>query len=467
MTLTVDQRSSAVARMAEQWPIVEALMSGTPGMRSAGKRYLPQWPNENDESYKNRLDTATLYPVFQRTVSVMSGKPFAKPLTLSKDTPDQIRTWSDDVDNEGVNLHSFAEEMFTEAVAFGFGGILVDSPKRVATSGSRPPTQAEQKAQGVRPYWVRVKHSDILGYRFKRIGGVATLTQVRLLESDTEDDGPYGEKEVSRIRVLTPGAFEVWQTGEKQGEWERIEEGKTGLNFIPFVPIYGRRAAFMVGAPPLLDLAYLNVKHWQSQSDQDTILHVARVPILLFRSLGEDVNVVVGGSAAINATSESADGKYIEHSGEAIGAGRQSLIDLEEQCIASGAELMVRKPGIRTATEDMNDAEGNKCDLQRMAEGMEDAIDLALYYTSAIASLPTGGRCTLFKDFGAGTLTEASGQLINDMQSRGLITRVTAIKEQQRRGILSADIDPQKEVDDAANEGPAPGTLIDDDADSQ
>jgi hypothetical protein len=36
----------------------------------------------------------------------------------------------------------------------------------------------------------------------------------------------------------------------------------------------------MMGISPLRDLAYLNVKHWQSQSDQDTILHVARVPIL-------------------------------------------------------------------------------------------------------------------------------------------------------------------------------------------
>jgi hypothetical protein len=40
------------------------------------------------------------------------------------------------------------------------------------------------------------------------------------------------------------------------------------------------RCAFGDGEPPLLDLAYLNVKHWQSQSDQDNILHIARVPIL-------------------------------------------------------------------------------------------------------------------------------------------------------------------------------------------
>lgn len=35
------------------------------------------------------------------------------------------------------------------------------------------------------------------------------------------------------------------------------------------------------GKPPLIELAHLNVKHWQSQSDQDNILHVIRVPILV------------------------------------------------------------------------------------------------------------------------------------------------------------------------------------------
>jgi hypothetical protein len=59
-------------------------------------------------------------------------------------------------------------------------------------------------------------------------------------------------------------------------------ERRFRADYIPFVPLYGTRLAFMMGISPLRDVAYLNVKHWQSQSDQDTILHVARVPILAF-----------------------------------------------------------------------------------------------------------------------------------------------------------------------------------------
>ncbi|MGR5262341.1 hypothetical protein ACPV5Q_20865, partial [Vibrio astriarenae] len=63
--------------MAEDWPLIDALMGGTSAMRKAGKLYLPQWPNELDDAYKNRVATATLFPAFSRTVEVLTGKPFA------------------------------------------------------------------------------------------------------------------------------------------------------------------------------------------------------------------------------------------------------------------------------------------------------------------------------------------------------------------------------------------------------
>lgn len=461
MTLTVDQRSAQVNKMAEHWPLIEALMEGTLAMRAAAEAYLPKWPNEETDAYKARLKTATLFPAFRRTVSVMSGKPFSKALTLSEDTPDQIRAWADDIDLEGVNLHTFASEMLAEAMAPGFGGILVESPKKIVTANGREPTRQEQQAAGVRPYWVRYKHNQILGWRTRRVNGKPVLTQLRLAESATEEDGEFGEKEVARVRVLVPGGFTVYESREKSS-WSVVEEGETGLDMITFVPIYGFRRKFMVGAPPLEDVAHLNVKHWQSQSDQDTLLHVARVPILFARQL-DDNGLVLGGSSAVKGDHEHSDLKFVEHTGQAIGAGRESLRDLEEQMIQAGAELLVKKPGQRSATESANDAEANKCDLQRIAEGFEDSLDLALYYTAQYASQKKGGKVSLFKDFGASNLTEASGTLVLDMQTRGLISKATTIKEQQRRGNLSADIDPEKEIAAASLEGPEPGDLTDDD----
>jgi hypothetical protein len=461
----VNKRSAAVNALAAQWPIVDALMGGTPSMRAAGQELLPRWPGEEIASYEARLKAATLFPAFRRTVSVMSGKPFSKQLTLSDDTPERLVEWAEDIDLEGANLHAFASESFTEAIAWGFSGILVESPTAIPAANGREPTRAEQVRAGVRPYFVRIRHDQILGWRTSSVSGASKLTQLRYSEDAPEPDGEYGEKTVHRVRVLEPGSFRVFEYSDG-GEWALKDEGVTGLSYIPFVPIYGVRKRFMVGSPPLLDLAYLNVKHWQSQSDQDTILHVARVPILFLKAFSEDVIVTVGAGSAIRGDHEHSDVKFVEHSGASIDAGRQSLLDLEEQMIQSGAELLVKKPGNRSATESINDAEANKSDLQRMAENLEDSLDLAMQYMADYARLPSGGNISLFKDYGAATLSAASGQLVIGMYNTSLISKRTALTEMQRRGELSPDIDADTEIAQIEDEGPALGDLTDD-ADDQ
>jgi hypothetical protein len=167
---------------------------------------------------------------------------------------------------------------------------------------------------------------------------------------------------------------------------------------------------------------------------------------------------VVGASAAVKLP-QSADMKFVEHSGAAIQAGEASLEKIEAQMIQTGAELLVSKPGTRTATESENDASANKSELQRIVEIFEDGLDNCLQLMAQWVGLPDGGNATLFKDFGSGSLSDVSAQLILSLQQGGIITKQTAIKEQQRRGLLSPDIDPDAELDAVQAEGPALGEM--------
>lgn len=445
----VNALSPAVAAMTVEWPMLEALMGGTARMRAEGERLLPRWPGEETESYRARLATATLFPALRRTVSAMVGKPFAKPLTLSADAPAAVRLWSEDIDGEGVSLHVFAAEMFAEALTYGLAGILVEAPR-----GQAGATMADQAAAGVRPYFVRVMHGQILGWRTQVVNGARVLSQLRLSECASAPDGVFGESAVERVRVLEPGRWAVWERVDD--EWLEIEAGESGLSMVPFVPLYGTRVDFMRGLPPLLDLAYLNAKHWQSQSDQDTILHVARVPILALVGGDKTTALTVGSGTAVSLPA-GGDLKFVEHSGAAIAAGQAALDALEAQMIQSGAELLVRKPGARTAAEALGDAEASKSDLQRLVETFEDALDQALFLMGRYAGLAGGGSVSLFKDFGAATLAAASGQLVLAMEQGGLITKTTAIAELQRRGELSADIVAAEEAQGVLDQGPGFG----------
>jgi len=455
MTTKVQDQSPEVAEMAQDWELIHPLMEGTREMRARREHLLPKWAKEDAESYELRVKTATLYPALSRTVAVMAGKPFSKQITIGDDVPPVLREYLDNADLEGRNLHAFASALFRDVIAYGFEGVLVDYPQ---TSEIR--TLAEERATGARPYFVHVTHEQILGWKTAKVNGSKTLTQLRLMESVEVEDGEFGVKCVDQVRVLTPGAWQIYRPNEK-GEYVLFDEGTTSLDFIPFVPFYGVREEFMEGYPPLIDLAFLNVKHWQSQSDQDTIVHVARVPILFLKGFPETAQVVVGASAGVRSDSVDADMKFIEHSGAAIGAGRESLQDLEQQMIQTGAELLVQKPGIRSATESNNEHEANKCELQRIVETFEDSLDQCLQYMAAWIGLPEGGHVSLFKDYGSANLTDASAQLILSMQQGGLITKETAIREQQRRGMLSPDLDPTEELESVTTEGPTLGDMAD------
>ena len=455
MALQVQETSGEVQAMAEHWPIAEALLGGTASMRKASAAFLPKWPNEEPAGYESRLKTATLFPAFTRTLGVMTGKPFSKQLTLGSDTPAKIKEWADDIDQQGNNLHTFAANVMNEALGFGFCGVLVDHLK----IGPDVRTVADEQIIGARPYFVFIRHAQILGWKAQRYNGGIVLTQLRLAETAEEDDGEFGTRLVERVRVHRPGSWELFEKNAK-GEYTLIDGATTTLDAIPFVPFYGRKNAFMCGSSPLLDLAYLNVKHWQSQSDQDTILHVARVPILAVIGVeeGSSFSLTVGASSAVRLP-VSGDMKFVEHSGAAIAAGETALASLEAQMLQTGAELLILKPGRVTATQSNNDAEASKSELQRIVEGIEDALDQALQFMADWVGEAQGGHVTLFKDFGAGSLTDASAQIIIALQQGGIITKATALREQQRRGMLSADIIPEDELAEVESEGPALGDM--------
>ncbi len=443
MVSPVRKTSAAVDKMAEDWALVDALMGGTKTMRAAGKAYLPQWPAEETDSYKVRLATATLFPAYARTISVLTGKPFSKQLTYGEDVPPGIKDLLDDVDLQGRNLHAFAADLASEAMAYGLCGILVDCPPNPGAK-----TLAEEQKAGIRPYFVHVRHNAILGWKTEKSGGAVRLSQLRLLEAVEEQDGVFGTSIIEQVRVLEPGKWTTWRKTKQEDNdsWVVHEEGTTTLNVIPFIPVYGRREELMIGCAPMIELGHANVEHWQSKSDQQTILHVARVPILFMKDIGSDTQLIVGGGSCIKASSKDADVKYVEHSGAAIEAGRISILDLEDRMRQIGAELLVIKPGHATKVQVMAENEQGMCDLQRICESLEDSLDQSLDLMALWKRETNGGHVTIYKDFGAATLAEASAQLLLEMKADGSLSHKTLLNETKRRGILSPDLDVDKEI---------------------
>ncbi|MGJ7575723.1 DUF4055 domain-containing protein [Variovorax sp. RB2P76] len=182
----------------------------------------------------------------------------------------------------------------------------------------------------------------------------------------------------------------------------------------------------------------------------------ARKRLLVLTDAEEIQGQVAVGSNMAMKLPQGSDAKIVQGSAESVTVGRSELAALEEQMIQTGAELLVDKPGEqKSATQSNNDAEANKSDLQRIVETFEDSLDQVLQLMARRVREKQGGHASLFKDFGAATLSDASAQLILMLRAAGLISGETALREQQRRGTLAADLDPAKELE-AAKKDPPP-----------
>lgn len=425
--------------MSTDWAMIDALMVGTSAMREGGKSWLPKWPKESKEAYEERLNTAVLHPVFKRTVLVNASRPFSRQVTIGDGTPKQVVEWMQDIDLQGTAFGAFALQIMTAVLSKGLHGVLVDYPKAPDVR-----TKADERAAGARPYWVHYPANSILGWRTEKASAKGLkLTQLRLLEMVEEPDGEYGTKIVEQVRVLTPGAWAVYQQNkEKPDIWDEIEFGPTTLDYVPFKFFYGTRKGFGIGNSPLLDLAYQNIEHWQSASDQQTILHVARVPILFVKCLSAEETLTVGAGSSICSDQEHGDAKYVEHSGKAIAAGKESIEALEDRMRATGAELISLDAGFATATEVSSDSEASKSLLQQVCENFEESAQQCLVYMTNWVKVTAEPSVDLYKDFGVA----ASGDpaVLSSASGAGTISKQTHFEELQRRDV----VDPNRTWED-------------------
>lgn len=442
-----DVQAEAVRRVAR----IRAVYAGTEAMRAAGRAYLPQWPAETAEAYAARLSSAYAPGYLRRIVDQFVGLAIRQPVSIADAAP-EVLEWAEDIDLAGRDITAFAADVLAEAIVAGIAWIHVDAPPRLEGE-----TAAD--ARLLRPYLSLVPLEDVLGWRTEAGPGGIRLVQVRLREHDTEPAGEWGQRVVQRVRVLDSTdsgvlvrVFQRIETGRRAGQWEQIEERQTDAPEITVVPVYTARTGFWTARPPLLDAADLCVAHWQSLSDQRTILHVARVPILFGAGLATQERIEISASSAILTPDPSARLQYVEHSGAAIEAGRRDLADLEQQIAMHGVRLAAERVSPQSATGAAIEAARELSALQWWAANLADALEHCLALMGRYAGIDQTGVVSIDTEYQiAGASVQELDSLLRANQL-GLISRATLINELRRRGVLSDAIDAEAEAEAAAAE---------------
>ncbi len=448
--------------MSRNWHLTASLRGGTPAMRLAARLYLPQEPGESEEAYKNRLDRSVLTNLYKKTSDKLVGKPLKKPIVAEEDIPAEIKFFWDDVDNQGTNMDVFARSIFESAVDDGVTHILVDFSNTAEITGDFPGgsiTLEQQRDFGVRPFSRHIRAHDLIGWKSETVNGVRRLVQVRITETVKVDVDEFNQEERLRIRVIEPQLIRVYEKveredekGQKQEDWILIEASQNTLGVIPLVTFYTNKTGFMQGEPWLQDVGHLNVAHWQSDSDQRNILHIARIPILFAVGFGDDdsqIQIEIGSNSFVKAP-KGATLTYVEHTGKGVESGFQDLKDLEERIQLLGMEMLVKRPsGNVTATARALDQVEADSDLGLISRELENALEsmLDLFGDWLNLGADSGGTVSVFTDFGIQSEDKKDIELLLKARAQGDISHMTFLRELKRRGLLSDDFNPQDEID--------------------
>jgi hypothetical protein len=428
---TVESPNTAYVNMEPHWLLIEALLQGTYGIRKGHRKYLPQEPRELDEAYDNRLMRSTLAPYYVRLERMLAGMLTRKPVRL-EDVSDVVTEQLFDVDLQGNDLNVWTYETARKCIRYGHVGVLVDAPKA---------------GENGRPYWVAVTPRDILGWRSEVKDGRQQLTQLRLMEEITVPDGLYGEKQVQQVRVLTPGAFEIHQKDDK-GDFRLIDEGRTSLSEIPFAVAYSNRVGVLESRPPLSDIAELNLKAYQVQSDLDNQLHISAVPMLAIYGFPQSAEEISAGPGEAMALPESARAEYIEPGGNSYNAQFQRLDQIAGQINELGlAAVLGQKLSAETAEAKKIDRSQGDSTMMVIAQQMQDLIDNCLSFHAQYMQQSQVGSSFVNRDFLGQRLEPQEIQSLLQLYTAGTITQETLLNQLSAGEVLGDEFDVEEEIE--------------------
>lgn len=388
--------------------------------------YLEKWEMETDKGFLARRKVCTLFNQTRKTIKTANGMIFRKDVTISEDINKKFLKKVDDIDDQDTHLNDFAKDLGDASINDGIAYILIDVPKN--ETGKQITTFQQQLDAGLIPYFVKVKNSQVINRRIVN----NKLMQITIQENVTEFDGSFGEKEVTQEKVLYPGGGKIYVKNEVKYEWTN------SLTYIPIVPVYTNRVGYLDASPLFLDLAELNIKHFNYQSQLDKTLFVASNPVPLFWGdvPKKDGKVVIGVDHALHWENKEEGGfEWAEFEGKSVDKLQEEIKNIEARMLSIGLSVLIDKE--QTATEAGISNAKETSDLASISSGLSKALTKAYsIWCDMMKQTPTGS-ITVNKDFKGVALTAQEAKMYLDMYNAGTITLTQFWDEMEAREYLN------------------------------
>lgn len=463
----INTPNQAWYEMYKYWELVSDLLGGTFRMQEKAWRWLPREKAEEACEYGERVSRSILYEYFKNATDKLAARPFTRSITLKGQEllPDPIKRFLKDVSGEGKSFSTFLHEALLISARYGMCHALVDFPttaQNTITNSTEGPvsasrkvfTKADEKKKGYRPTAMLVHPEDLIGFRYRKDQGTSILAEVRIREKHTTYDGEFTETIRPAVRVVREkewfvrAYFKAEKAGDKD-EWRTVKSGINTLGEVPLRTHYCNHRGPLQTMPPMMELVFMNLRHFQSQSDQNNILRFARIGILFGAGLSDEQiekGVIISPTNFMGSTNADASLTYTEYNGLALDAGEHDIKGIEERMRVLA--LMPTESGHRnSATGDAIEegyttsvAQGWVEDLETFGEEVirlgckwinqkpPEELQLDIYSDFSIASRQRDDILALLEAHRSKFLTPEL--FLSEIQRRGLIAETVSILEE-------------------------------------
>jgi hypothetical protein len=367
-------RSLDVIAMMPDWSVMAAVTKGTNYIRDLSETYLPQEPREDDDAYQTRVDRSVLSPYTSRLIETAAGAILRKPIHIKGD-PYWLEL-AKDIDGIGSNINEYARRALVSSLTYGHSAILVDYP-----AAANAMNLAEERAMGRRPYFVHIDAPQIWGWR--KEPGTNRLLQVRIHDYDVRPLNEFGEEQVEEMRVIYPGRYDLYTLGRSTETVSLDETGGYSLDEIPLVPIYSNRRDVLISQPPLLDIANLNITHYQRQADLIHALHIAAMPTLVLEGWDDTTGSATMGVNYAIAMQPGNKAYYVQADATSFDAQMQELQSLEGQMSTLGVTKLFGQKFVAESAEAkrIDQAQSNSV-LSIISQELESCLNQAFAFAA-------------------------------------------------------------------------------------
>jgi hypothetical protein len=430
-------RSLDVIAMMTDWSVMSAVTNGTEYLRDQHEKYLPQEPREDDDAYETRVDRSVLSPYTSRLVETAAGAILRKPIHIEGD-PYWLEL-AQNIDGIGSNINEYARRALVSSLTYGHSAILVDYP---AAMGAR--NLAEERAQGRRPYFIHVDAPQIWGWRQASTMPGAPLTQVRIHEYTTRPLNDFGEEQIEQMRVIYPGKYDLYTLGQDVVEFS--ETGGYSLDEIPLVPIYSNRRGMLQSLPPLLDIANLNITHYQRQADLIHALHIAAMPTLVLEGWDDTTGSATMGVNYAIAMQPGNKAYYVQADATSFEAQMAELQSLEQQMSTLGVTKLFGQKFVAESAEAkrIDQAQGNSV-LSIISQELESALNQAFGFAAKYVGIEAP-EISIDRDFDYYRLIGQDVAVLTQLNQAGKISDQMLLEILRRGEILPDNVQIEDEL---------------------